>query len=445
VDSPLEEALHTLYRVCYFGGRAELWGPLERILDSLGAHAPLSVVMRTKTQGNPLKCALDVLPSLDAAIKRLANETDPGWIIRIATAGSFVDRLYGCRAALWRLVSDGRAGGAVSAALSGLILIALDDYWTGQWHEAVELSEEAADLCETRGYSLYLPSAQHIVALVSAARGDYGRTQTLTDLMLAWAAPRRMRSVQHAAAHARGLAALARGDFEEAFREATKITPAGVLDSHNPYVLSSALDIVESAVRSGRRHEATAHARALREADIGAISPRLRLVQLGCAAMVAPDSTTVALFEEALATPGIDRWPFDTARIELAFGERLRRVRRIRESRTHLNTAAEIFDRLGAAPWATRGREELRATGQGGRRVRVADSESLTAQERGIAELAAAGLTNKEIGQRLFLSHRTVSGHLHRIFPKLGISSRAALRDALDSLKETTVSDPTSH
>jgi DNA-binding CsgD family transcriptional regulator len=442
VDSALEEALHTLYRVCYFGGRAELWEPLERTLDSLGPNAPLSVVMRTKTQGNPIETAADVLPPLDAAIKHLANETDPAWVIRIATAASFIDRLYGCRAPLWRLVRDGRAGGAVTAALSGLILLGIDDYWTGQWDEAVELSEEAVDLCEQLGYSLYTPSAQHVLALVSAARGDYGRAQALTNLMLAWAAPRRMRSVQQAAAHARGLAALTRGDFEEAFREATKITPAAVLESHNPYVLWSALDIVEAAVRSGRQSEATSHARALRDVDIGAISPRLRLVERGCAAMVAPDSTTAALFQEALATPGIDRWPFDTARIQLAFGERLRRLRRIRESRIHLNSAAEMFDRLGAAPWASRVRDELRASGQGSRRARGANAESLTAQERGIAELAAAGLTNKEIGQRLYLSHRTVSGHLHRVFPKLGVTSRAALRDALDSIEKTWVSDP---
>ena len=72
--------------------------------------------------------------------------------------------------------------------------------------------------------------------------------------------------------------------------------------------------------------------------------------------------------------------------------------------------------------------------------TREPHGESLTPQERQIAELAAAGLTNKEIGQQLFLSHRTVSGHLHRVFPKLGITSRAALRDGLASLvgDETT-------
>ena len=80
---------------------------------------------------------------------------------------------------------------------------------------------------------------------------------------------------------------------------------------------------------------------------------------------------------------------------------------------------------------------ELRATGivdlspQGP--TSVTGTAALTAQELEIASLAARGLTNKQIGQRLYLSHRTVSAHLYRIFPKLGITTRAALRDALDA------------
>jgi DNA-binding CsgD family transcriptional regulator len=152
----------------------------------------------------------------------------------------------------------------------------------------------------------------------------------------------------------------------------------------------------------------------------------------GSAAIAAPDATALALFEEAVALEGIDRWPFDLARVQLAFGERLRRLRALRHARRHLNAALEAFERLGAQPWSDRAAHELRASGQAGRPGR----SSLTPQERGIAELAAAGLTNKEIGQRLFLSHRTVSGHLHRVFPKLGITSRAALRDALASVSD---------
>ena len=81
---------------------------------------------------------------------------------------------------------------------------------------------------------------------------------------------------------------------------------------------------------------------------------------------------------------------------------------------------------------------ELRATGQ--TKPRAGDSvlDRLTPQEFEIASLAASGLTNKQIAERLFLSHRTVSGHLHRAFPKLGVATRAALRDALASVPRSS-------
>lgn len=132
--------------------------------------------------------------------------------------------------------------------------------------------------------------------------------------------------------------------------------------------------------------------------------------------------------------PGIDRWPFDLARVQLLYGERLRRTRAIRESRVHLGAALETFRCLGAQPWVQRAANELRATGEAKPRNHEHDRDALTPQETGIAQLAASGLTNKQIGERLFLSPRTVGFHLHRTFPKLGIHSRAALRDALAAL-----------
>ena len=101
----------------------------------------------------------------------------------------------------------------------------------------------------------------------------------------------------------------------------------------------------------------------------------------------------------------------------------------MREARTELVAARDGFDRLGALPWSRRAATELAATGA----TRDQHSASLTPQEKEIAQLAATGLTNREIATRLYMSHRTVSSHLYRIFPKLGITSRAALRDALNA------------
>src|SRR6185295_4887221 len=140
------------------------------------------------------------------------------------------------------------------------------------------------------------------------------------------------------------------------------------------------------------------------------------------------------LFQEALSLPEIDRWQFDLARVRLAYGERLRRSRAMVNARVQLNAALVIFERLGARRWVDRTTAELRASGQTKPRAGENVLDRLTPQEFEIVSLAASGLTNKEIAERLFLSHRTVGGHLHRAFPKLGVATRAALRDALASL-----------
>lgn len=135
------------------------------------------------------------------------------------------------------------------------------------------------------------------------------------------------------------------------------------------------------------------------------------------------------LFDNTLATPDSDRWVFDRARIELLYGERLRREREPAAARAHLTAAARAFERLQAVPWLERTRSELRAAGEPA--LPEIRGSVLTPQEQAVAELAASGLTNKEIAERLFLSARTVSTHLHRVFPKLGITTRSALRDAM--------------
>ena len=138
-------------------------------------------------------------------------------------------------------------------------------------------------------------------------------------------------------------------------------------------------------------------------------------------------------FDRALAGCPGDR-VFDRARIHLARGMWLRRDRRITESRQPLHEALVAFERLEARAWAERARSELRATGERRLRRGVGDAGTLTAQELQIVRMAAAGMTNREIGQRLYLSHRTIGSHLYRAFPKLGIVARSQLRDVLADL-----------
>jgi DNA-binding CsgD family transcriptional regulator len=131
---------------------------------------------------------------------------------------------------------------------------------------------------------------------------------------------------------------------------------------------------------------------------------------------------TAALDHHARSPRRIDR-----ARTELAFGEHLRRARRRVDARVHLRAALEVFDDVGAAPWAERARQELRASGETARRRDDSPTTALTPQERQVARLVAEGLPNREVAARLFVSPRTVEFHLRNIFAKAGVTSRAEL------------------
>jgi DNA-binding CsgD family transcriptional regulator len=152
---------------------------------------------------------------------------------------------------------------------------------------------------------------------------------------------------------------------------------------------------------------------------------------LACARpLLSADDQAEALFVAALGD-GVGSYPFLRARTLFSFGRWLRRHRRSVDSRAPLRDAINLFDALGAMGWSERARQELRAAGENiGPRTPDA-RDRLTAQELQIAQLAGAGLSNREIGERLFLSHRTIGSHLYRIFPKLGITARAQLRTAL--------------
>jgi DNA-binding CsgD family transcriptional regulator len=151
-------------------------------------------------------------------------------------------------------------------------------------------------------------------------------------------------------------------------------------------------------------------------------------------AVLAPESgepAAAAAFAAANAMD-LERWPLARARLSLCHGVWLRRRRRIAESRAALRDARDVFDAIGIRYLADRARQELTASGEASQRHEGIDAlDELTPQELQIARLAAEGLSNREIGSRLYLSHRTVGSHLYRAYPKLGITSRSQLHLAL--------------
>jgi DNA-binding CsgD family transcriptional regulator len=311
----------------------------------------------------------------------------------------------------------------------------------GDWEVAIPAAEEARRLAEEFAEPQWMAAADTAIALVAAMRGDDQRAERLAVQAEMVAEPAGANITTAFAQFGRVLAALATGRHADAYASASRVFDPD--DSAYHPVISSWLiaDLADAA-----RHideQTTARARVAQVEAMAGERPGtwITLVLRHARALVADPAQAGELFEEALAAD-LTRWPFQRARIQLAYGQWLRRDRRISESRAVLRTARDTFDALGCAPWGEQARRELRASGERSRRRLPEARDQLTAQELQIAQLAVLGLSNREIGQQLYLSHRTISTHLYRVFPKLGITSRGELSSALTPVLVTADTYP---
>ena len=446
-DAPLAEIVYVLQANCSFGSRADLVADYRAALDALGLPPPDGLRLLGDTFLEPAARALPALPRLDEAILAIDEESDHALAVRLGIAAMYVDRVDGCRAALWRVVEHGRAGGAIASAIKAFVVLGFDGLLTGDWDGALQLVDEGLGYTTRHHYRLLGGFLHYDRAMIAAARGEDAVAGSLADDLLRWAVPNRIGFARQLASHVKAVAALGRGDFETAYRHAREVCEPVTVPAFKPAALWVLFDLVEAAVRAGRTDEAASHVADLRVSRVAGISPRLALVVAAAEAMTAPGENVRDAFDAALAIPGADRWPFLLARIRLAYGERLRRMKRNGDARRQLSDAADAFERLRAAPWLARARSELRAMGLPADAA-AGSADALTPQEREIARLAASGLTNKQIAERLYLSPRTVGAHLYHLFPKLGVASRAALADALregSGGADIHVSSPPSH
>jgi len=423
--------LQLLFYVCLMTARAEQWRVFDQLMEQHRSRGPvvglLASVLPDITKTTPV-----TLAQLDAAIAELTDSVDPAEVIGVSVAAYHLDRLGPCRAALWRVADDARRGQMVGIGIEAMLRLALDNCHTGQLPQAARLAAEGSELALTIGRQEHVWTFQLCLALIAALRGDQHQVDTLTREMITWATPRGAQLIDYHCAHIRGLAALGQGDFEAAYAHGVSINPPGTLAGHTGVTFAACLDLVEAAVYTHRQREASAHSVAMAESGVARLSPRFALRVATAAAMTAPDLQAPDLFEQALAIPNVDRWPFDRARAQLAYGARLRRLRLATAAQPPLDAAYETFRRLGARGWTHRATEEMRAAGLPTPPDQRPPRTVLTGRDLEIATLAAAGLSNQEIGAKLFLSPRTVGSRLYRIFPELGVSSRAGLRDALE-------------
>ncbi|WP_159846826.1 ATP-binding protein [Nocardia sp. CY41] len=306
----------------------------------------------------------------------------------------------------------------------------------GDLAAAAPVAAEAAAFARETGQPFMHGLATAVQAEIAALRGDYPRAAALVGeaerIGLACGARPVLATVQLA----RGLAALGEGRYEDAFADLRRMHDPRD-PSHSPALRAYFLaELADAAIRAGQPDALRELLHGLEQAAAATPSPALHIGWRYATALLSTDAAETH-FTGALGAD-LTAWPAERGRLHLSYGEWLRRRRRVVESRTHLRTAREIFDALGFTAWSERARLELRSAGESSPNRDPDARDRLTPHELSIARLAAQGLTNREIGQRLYLSHRTVSTHLHRIFPKLGVSSRTDLAALLPVEDDTT-------
>ena len=329
-------------------------------------------------------------------------------------------------------VAGFRADGRLARLAQCRAFEAWADINCGAVRMAITGAAEAETLAEETRQLRYVHAAKLAHAIAAAERGEAETAGDLIADVEAALLPMGANPQLGLVALARGRAALAIERPGEAYHHLVRIfDPSDV--SYQPYTRGWALaDLVDAAVRGDGDVDLVRGFLGEWE-DIAAQTSALHLrVQLAyAAALLADTANAEERFQVAMGSSAVGS-PYYTARVQLAFGGWLRRQRRGADARTPLREAARVFDALGLRCFAERAQRELRASGERARR-RVSEAwTELSPQELQIAQLAAEGLSNREIGERLYLSHRTVSTHLYRIFPKLGITSRTQVRDALE-------------
>jgi ATP/maltotriose-dependent transcriptional regulator MalT len=324
--------------------------------------------------------------------------------------------------------TDLRAEGRLTLLASGLVLRSLSAIYLGDRDVAITNADEGERLATETGQPIYASAARAVSAIIAAMRGDHDAAESLAAEAQRMTDP--LGTLLAEVQMARGLNALAAGRFEEAYHQYSRMfTPTD--SAYHPMKECFWIgDLAEAALQSGHREVARAKLLEMEDLARRTPSPQFHQSMHYARAMLADQDDAEQVFETGL---GAVSAPFLQARLQLAFGRWPRRAGRGRQAHVVLQAAMESFDRLCASPWGERARKELRALGVIVQRRTPERREELTPQELQIALMAAEGLSNREIGQRLYLSHRTVSSHLYRVFPKLDITSRHQLPSVLAS------------
>jgi DNA-binding CsgD family transcriptional regulator/tetratricopeptide (TPR) repeat protein len=445
------DALADAAIVVYHSGAPASGQAVGRVLALLETQDPRSAGHGSRANAGPdrlwIQACIDPFGSRTELVRDLlqisGSPLDEAALWRVGSAAWLLDEsglaITLLQDAMRRLRAPGRQGTS-GPGLTALGWAYID---TGRWDEAQEAAVEAADLAEANQMELVGASADLITATVLAMRADSGAARRHAGRALAHADLAESGLIAARARRALGIAALADGSHLLAFTQLRQLFSEAGVPVHSILSYLGVADIATAAVRADRRMEGQdVLDRALSQLG-GTVSPRLEQLIARARGILAGPGEAEAHFDKALGDPAGDQWPFERAQLRLDYAEWLRRRRRIKDAKTVLAQALGTFRRLRARSWVQRAEAELRAcgvavTGAPGDRDALGE---LTPQQRQIVRLASDGLTNREIGDRLFLSPRTVGSHLYRSFPKLGVADRHQLRDVIARTSALTPAD----
>jgi DNA-binding CsgD family transcriptional regulator len=360
------------------------------------------------------------------------DETDSVWLaaqlLPCAVPFLWLEEYDRARRSLARVVAQARAQCAPGALVYPLCHLSEADLRMGRWAAAYANAAEAVQVATELGFTSDAGLVWALICLGWVEAG-LGREQDcrkhVAAALEAFDPP--STTLAGYAQSVLGLLALGLGRSTEAVQRLVQVAQwcdrEGAIE---PAVLKFAPDLIEAYARSGARAEAEAALATFEALPARTRRTWARATAARCRGILAGRDFDEH-FEEALRLHERTPTPFDRARTELCYGERLRRARRRAEARQLLHSALETFERLDAEPWVNRARGELRATGETPRRRDISGSDQLTLQELQVALKVAVGATNREVAAALFLSPKTIEAHLSRVYSKLGLRSRTEL------------------
>ncbi|HYP44241.1 MAG TPA: AAA family ATPase [Propionibacteriaceae bacterium] len=367
---------------------------------------------------------------LGRVIAAAAQRQDADWLVRAAKAAMYIGAVTEAAAFAQQATESARLHGLTASLVQALEMVALLEHAQGHDDAAQAAATEGLQLAQETGQTSSAALFWAGLASVAAQRGEERACLEAAEQAWQLARPRRLGLAAAVATHAVAQLEMTHGNHHAAYQRLVELAAAGPGEGSPSVSVLTLGDTVELAIKLGRPAEAAEVLRRLEQWAQGSGRARGQSLLLRCQALLA-DGEAGTLFEAAIATHPEGEAPLELARTRLAYGQWLRRNRRNTEARTHLRSALQLFTRLSCRPLADVAGEELRAAGAAVPQAAAPVEERLTGQERTIARLVSQGSSTKDVAARLYLSPRTVEYHLHKIYPKLGVRSRAELASVL--------------